>query len=270
MKIDGKQIADEIIAELKQRPKPKKFLAVFLIGDDSASVSFVRQKEKTAKELSVDFRIYKFPSEITNDKLRKEILKIAGHKTCGGAIVQLPLPEHLNWHYVLNAIPLEKDVDVLGERALGAFYNGRSSSLPPAVGTVKTILRSVDYELGSKKVAIIGLGMLVGKPISLWLERKAQDLILLRKGSDFSILKQCDLVITGVGRAGLIKAEALKDGAGVIDFGYGELEGKMAGDFCVNGAEKLLFYTPTPGGTGPVLVTQLFENFFSLGQTSAI
>lgn len=290
MIIDGKKIASEIIAELKQQPRPKRFLAVFLIGNNPASESFVRQKEKTAKELGVDFRIYKFPEEITNDKLRKEIEKVVLGKKCGGAIVQLPLPSHLNWHYVLNAIPREKDLDVLCERALGAFYNGRNPVLPPAVGTVQKILEIMNYELEMKRVGIVGLGTLVGKPISVWLERKAQDLILLRRGSDFLALKECDLVITGVGKAGLIKPEMLKsgagpvrshasvfhgnpedcgaatsNGAGVIDFGYGENDGGLAGDLDASSSlSSLSFYTPTPGGTGPILVAQLFKNFYKL------
>jgi GxxExxY protein len=139
--IDGKKIAAEILAKLKSRPAPKKFLAVFLVGDSPASLSFIKQKEKVAKELGVDFRLYKFPPEIKNDELRGEIRKIVDHKTCGGAIVQLPLPEHINAQYVLNVIPREKDIDVLGERALGAFYAGRNPVLPPAVGVVEEILK---------------------------------------------------------------------------------------------------------------------------------
>ncbi|MBI2033624.1 MAG: hypothetical protein HYT13_00815 [Candidatus Liptonbacteria bacterium] len=120
--IDGKKIAESILAKLRSKPKPEKFLATVLVGEDPASISFLKQKEKAAKELGVDFRLYKFPKEIKNDSLREEVLKISKHKTCGGVIVQLPLPEHLNKHYILNVIPREKDVDVLGERALGAFY----------------------------------------------------------------------------------------------------------------------------------------------------
>ena len=110
--------------ELKAKPAPKKFLGAVLVGDDKSSVSFLKQKEKTAKELGVDFRLYRFPAEIKNDELRNEVGKIAAHKTCGGVIVQLPLPEQLNWYYILNAIPREKDVDVLSERRSVRFMSG--------------------------------------------------------------------------------------------------------------------------------------------------
>src|SRR3989344_8263629 len=271
MIINGKKIAEEIIAELKQKPVPKRFFAVFLVGDDSASASFVRQKEKTAKALGIDFRIYSYPEEITNDKLRKEISRVALSKRCGGALVQLPLPSHLNRHYILNVIPREKDADVLGERALGAFYAGRNPVLPPAVGTVEKILKAMSYKPEASKVAVVGLGLLVGKPISVWLMGRVKELYLLDSSSDLLILKEADLVISGVGKAGLIKPSMLKKDAGIIDFGYDDHGESMAGDFDASELTnlttyKLAFYTPTPGGTGPVLVAQLMENFYTLNR----
>jgi 5,10-methylene-tetrahydrofolate dehydrogenase/methenyl tetrahydrofolate cyclohydrolase len=271
MIIDGKKIAQGIIEELKKKPKPKKFLGAFLAGGDTASVSFLKQKEKAAKELEVDFRIYRRPTSIDQDELKKEVLKIAQHKTCGGVIIQLPLPEHINKHYICNVIPREKDVDVLGERTLGAFYAGRNPILPPAVGVVQKILTTNNQQLTTKHVAVVGLGFLVGKPIAVWLMGKCREIFLLDEGSDFSALKQADLVITGVGKPGFIKPEMLKDGAGVIDFGYSmDISGKIRGDFDtqlpITNYLLLRFYTETPGGTGPILVAKLFENFYKLNQ----
>jgi methylenetetrahydrofolate dehydrogenase (NADP+)/methenyltetrahydrofolate cyclohydrolase len=278
--ISGKVIATEIVNGLKARPAPKKFLGAVLVGDDKSSVSFLKQKEKTAKELGVDFRLYKFPKDIKNDELRDEVGKIASHKTCGGVIVQLPLPEQLNWYYILNAIPREKDVDVLSERSLGAFYVGRGLVLPPAVGTVEEVIENcLPAEASAKagklkiencSVAIVGLGLLVGRPIANWIMRRAKETILLRSVSDLGLLKNADIVITGVGSAGLITPEMLKDGAGVIDFGYGTLEGRYSGDLdarhIADHDARISFYTPTPGGTGPLLVAKLFENFYELNK----
>ncbi|MDP3015367.1 MAG: bifunctional 5,10-methylenetetrahydrofolate dehydrogenase/5,10-methenyltetrahydrofolate cyclohydrolase [bacterium] len=314
MVIDGKKIASEIITKLKTQPIPQKILAAVLVGENPASISFLKQKERVAKELGVDFRIYRFPEEIKNDDLRKEVGKIALLKPVGGVIVQLPLPIHLNRHYILNVIPREKDVDVLGERALGAFYAGRNPVLPPAVGTVIEILREpaalfeknvseaeqsrclseakaseaerssgvrhagADNHVFSKikplAIAVIGLGFLVGKPIATWLIGKCPEIYLLGRGSDLKILKQADLIISGVGQAGIIKPEMLKENAGVIDFGYSiengsgimnnELRIKIRGDLDVSDIHNSGFYTPTPGGTGPILVTKIFENFYRL------
>lgn len=277
MVIDGQKIASEILGRLAAEPKPEKFLAAILVGEDKSSVSFLAQKEKVAKTLGVDFRLYKFPATSTNDELREEVGKIAAHKTCGGVIVQLPLPEGVNRHYVLNAIPPEKDVDVLGERAIGSFYVERAKVLPPAVGAVEEILRAsgdganastndVATILKSHSVALVGLGLLVGRPIATWIMWRAKETFLLRSTSDLNIIKNADIVITGAGKAGLVKLEMLKDGTLVIDFGYENNKG----DFEASGGRGAsieldnIRYTPTPGGTGPILVAKLFENFYKL------
>ncbi|MDP3725263.1 MAG: hypothetical protein Q8R20_02195, partial [Nanoarchaeota archaeon] len=195
---------------------------------------------------------------------------------------------HLNRHYVLNAIPREKDVDVLGERALGAFYTGRNPVVPPPVGAVQTILATFPStpssgprgnfsaeggsasggQLSTAKVAVVGLGFLIGKPIAEWLKSKTKELYLLDDKSDLGILKEVDLIISGTGHAGLLKPETLKVGAGVIDFGYAEgPDGELLGDLDASLSSvmsHLSFYTPTPGGTGPIVVALLFRNFYTL------
>lgn len=276
--INGKKIAEQIIEKLKLRRAPKKILAAVLVGENPTSISFITQKEKTAKELGVDFRIYRFNQDLKNDDLRDEVGRIANQKPVGGLIVQLPLSENINPRYVLNAIPREKDVDVLGERAFGAFYAGRNPVLPPAVGVVEEILKSYNLNLKSLRVAVVGLGFLVGKPIAIWLMGKCPEIYLLDEGSDLKILKQADLVITGAGVPGLIKPEILKEGAGIIDFGYSmkyetrnikhKIKSEIYGDFDASSSmlHKSGFYTPTPGGTGPILVAKIFENFYKLNQ----
>jgi len=274
--INGKEIAQKIIQSLKNEPKPQKIFAVASVRGNSASESFLKQKEKIAKELGIDFRLYEFDKGLLQDDLRKEVVKISRLKKVGGVIVQLPLPGHINNQYVLNAIPREKDIDVLGERALGAFYANRNIVLPPAVGAMEEILKTKNYQLKAARVAVVGLGQLVGKPISVWLIKKCKELYLLDRESDLKILKQADLVICGIGKAGIIKPIMLKDGASVIDFGYERNEGQqgsIVGDFNVSEIEnnrkleiKNSWYTPTPGGTGPVLVAKIFENFYTLNK----
>lgn len=269
-KISGAEIAQKIIDDLKSRPAPKKFFAAILVGENPTSISFLKQKEKTAKELNLDFRTYKFPEKIKNDDLRKEVGKIALLKGVGGVIIQLPLPEHLNRHYILNVIPREKDVDVLGERSLGAFYAGRNPVLPPAVNVVKEILSNAGCQISDIKIAIIGAGFLIGKPIAVWLiNQKVKKITVFEKESDLSELKEYDLIISGAGQANLIKPEMLKENVGIIDFGYSlDEHGKISGDFNtqlpIANYRLLRFYTKTPGGAGPILVAKIFENFYKL------
>ena len=266
-KISGQEVSGEIVERLQALPKIKKILAAVMVGEDPTSLSFLRQKEQFAEKLKVNFRRYDFPESLGNDALREEVGRISKQKSVGGIIVQLPLPEGVNKYYVLNAMAKEKDVDVLSERALGAFYNNRSSVCPPAVETVKEIIERQRIDLSKSNIAVVGLGALVGRPIALWLMGKCAHLDLLDKGSDLNLLAEADVVISGVGEAGLIKPSNLKEGAGVIDFGYYYFEdGKLSGDLDITSreVEGLSFYTPTPGGTGPILVAKLMENFYKL------
>ena len=267
-KVSGIEVAGEIIKSLKEKEVSPKILAVILVGDDPTSRSFIKQKENVAKDLGVDFRLYELDSSLSNDDLRKEVGRISKQKSVGGVVVQLPLPEGINKHYILNAIDKEKDVDVLSERSLGSFYNNRSKVLPPAVGTVEEIINRQGVNLEESRVAVVGLGSLVGRPISLWLSGRCKELNLLDKESNINDIGGADLVISGVGEAGIVDPKILKDGVGVIDFGYYYFpSGDLSGDLDVTDKEALKhlsFYTPTPGGTGPILVTKLLENFYRL------
>jgi 5,10-methylene-tetrahydrofolate dehydrogenase/methenyl tetrahydrofolate cyclohydrolase len=268
--IPGKAVAQKLIADLKTLPHPGKILAAILVGDDTSSQNFLREKEKIARQLGVRFKKYDLPGNWSPDQLRREVGRISLQKSVGGLLVQLPLPNKINPYYVLNAVPREKDVDVLGERALGAYYSGRNKIIPPAVATIEEVLKTAGFDVSGKKVAVVGPGLLIGKPASVWLLGKVRNLFVIDAGGDFSPLKDADLVICGSGSAGVVKPAMLKDGAGVIDFGYGRnAENKLIGDFAAGeltnkDRERLGFYTPTPGGTGPILIAELLNNFFKL------
>ncbi len=268
--VDGKQIAGKIIAELKKRPAPQEELAAILVGENAASASFLRQKEKIAKDLGVNFRLYQINSQLSEGELKAELLKIIGNDSVGGFILQLPLPEKYDRANILDSLPSEKDADSL---------TGKGLAVPPAVLAVQDVLKEVNFSIGDKIVGVVGRGLLVGRPIAEFLSGKCREVIVFHTKTDLSRLKDCDLVISGVGKAGLIKPEMLKAGAGVIDFGYAKCERKsdnandankstLCGDFDTFNFSPLTFnlsfYTPTPGGTGPILVAELFRNFYNL------
>lgn len=254
-----------------------KFLAVFSVAPDEATKKFLNQKKKIADELGVDFRIYEFNATTKQDILRREVYAIAKHTTCGGVVVQLPLPKTINAQYVLNVIPPNKDVDVLGRRARELFEWGENKILPPAVSVVKKIIenfcllpacRWAGVGMGKLKIenstmAIVGVGNLIGKPVSLYFKNKCKELILLDKGDDFGILKKADVIVCGAGDPGIINTKMVKENVLVIDFGYGIKNGKIMGDFDASNISESVMYTPTPGGTGPILVAELFSNFFT-------
>ncbi|BCX15848.1 MAG: bifunctional protein FolD [Candidatus Parcubacteria bacterium] len=274
IKVEGKKIAQEILNKLSLFSPPSKFLAAFLVGENLALKKFVEEKKKVAQKLGLDFRLYQYSEEITNDEFRKRIRKVAEAKNCGGVLIQLPLPNHLNPFYLVNVIPPSKDIEVMSERMIGAFYHNRCPILPPAVAVVLEIFRSLSLEINSfKRVAILGQGFLVGRPLSCWFSGKVAEVFSLDKGFSPSLLKEVDLVILGTGQGNLVKAKMLKKGAGVIDFGYSfnEETGKIEGDFDLAslkevGDDYLSFYTPTPGGTGPILIASLLKNFYLLNE----
>ena len=269
MMIDGKVIAGDVVARLAKLPKPSGFFGAALVGDDPASLNFLKQKEKVAQELGIDFRLYNLRADMTTDDLRAEIGRLAEPKACGAFIVQLPLPEGVNRHYVLNAIPKAKDVDCLGEAALGAFYTGRGVIMPPAVATVEEIVkREVKEDLRTLKAVVVGAGFLIGRPVGFWLQNRVGELVVLDATvrDVHSPLGDADIIVCGAGAPGLFGAEHLKDGALVIDFGYSRnSEGIMSGDFNAAGADqKNIRYTQTPSGPGRIVTAKLYENFYAL------
>jgi len=258
MKIDGKKIANDIIARLKKEKNPKKTLVAVLVGNDPRSASFIKQKEKAANELGIDFRIAKFEKDLEEDELKGNISKISNESSVGGVILQLPLPEQINKQKILDAIDSLKDVDAL---------KGDGLISSPAVGVVKEILEVASVKLEETTIVVVGAGDLVGAPISQWLKDKCKEVFVLRSSDSKEVLKDVDVVISGVGKAGIIKPEMLREGAGVIDFGYHYFkDGSLSGDLDTKSdkLEKLAFYTGTPGGTGPILVAKLLENFYEL------
>jgi methylenetetrahydrofolate dehydrogenase (NADP+)/methenyltetrahydrofolate cyclohydrolase len=270
MIIDGRKIADGILSELKNelvKLKKLPYLAAVLVGDDSGSRRFLELKKKAAESIGIECRIYEFPEKISNGELRKNLNQIVKATTCGGMIIELPLPAHLNTQAILNAVPEEKDPDVLSQKAQGTFFAGRSKILPPSVEAVRVILTQSGNEPRGKNCAIFGYGLLVGKPVSHW---------LIQQGATVSVINEftlnaeryslnADIIVSGVGKPGLIKSDMIKDGAVVIDFGFATTEKGITGDVDFEGvSKKASLITPVPGGTGPIVVAAVLKNFVKL------
>ncbi|MCL4406305.1 MAG: bifunctional 5,10-methylenetetrahydrofolate dehydrogenase/5,10-methenyltetrahydrofolate cyclohydrolase [Patescibacteria group bacterium] len=267
--LSGFQISRRIYDRIRGFAPVDKFLAAILVGDNPASMSFIRkQKQQAAEKSGIDFRVFEFPKKVKEEELLSAIKALAEDEKCGGIIVQLPLPEHLDKQAILDAVPFRKDPDALSSEAINRFRGGSPLVLPPAVGVVKEILDFQKIDLKGKSVAVVGLGFLVGGPVADWFRGRCRELFLIDKGDDFSPVKNADIVVLGTGVPGLIKESDAKLGALVIDFGYGKDEnGKLRGDFKPSATQNPAeagFYTPTPGGTGPILVARLLLNFCEL------
>jgi methylenetetrahydrofolate dehydrogenase (NADP+)/methenyltetrahydrofolate cyclohydrolase len=274
MVIDGRKIADGILGELKnevaKRKKPP-YLAAVLVGDDAGSRRFLELKKKAAEGIGIECRIYEFPEKISNGELRKKLNQIVKATTCGGMIVELPLPPHLNTQAILNVVPEEKDPDVLSQKAQGTFFAGRSKILPPSVEAVKQIFKEYKIEPKGKIATVFGYGLLVGKPVSHWLTGQGAAVTVINEftESPAELSKKADIIISGVGKPDLIKPDMIKEGAIVIDFGFAGTEKGITGDVDFEEvSKKASLITPVPGGTGPIVVAAVLKNFVKLIQNA--
>lgn len=270
MIIDGKKLSEEIIGELKKEREliPKKIrLAVVLVGDNSASLSFIKQKEKVAKELNIDFRLYQYENNIKTKELRKKVSEICRVTYNRGVVVQLPLPDSINNQVVLNALLPLKDPDILSEKNLGSFYTNRLKVLPPVVEAIKFLLEKYQINSEGKNVLIIGRGQLVGKPAGLWfIHQRATVTVANSQTKNLeNLIKTADIIISSAGRPNLIIAGMVKDGVVIFDAAVVSEAGKLKGDCDFDSLkEKVALITPVPGGLGPLTVAFLFKNLLEL------
>lgn len=268
MLIDGKKIAAETITELKARKRNlggKKVIGI-LVGDNAASLSFLRQKQQAASELGAQFEVVQVIVPTSEEDLVARVERVTASPDVIGAIVQLPIPvEGINTQKALDAVPYEKDIDCLGERRAAEFYANPSAAkiAPPAVGTVKRILETLGIkDMRGKHLTVYGFGRLVGKPVAAWGTSAGATVTVLRRNSTreeiAAALGDIDIIVTGVGQQNLIGVNDVRPGTVVIDFGYPADIDAVAAD------ARGLIVTPTPGGTGPVLVAELFRNLYAI------
>lgn len=268
--LDGKKLAEKILNNLKKKIKEKKLkltLAVVLVGANQISEIFINQKRMACEKVGVNFKLFKFPSKIKKQKLKKEIEKIVKRREISGVIVQLPLPKNFVPEEFLNLIPEEKDLDVLSEKSLGKFYQGVLPVLPPTVSGILCLLKNYQIKLTGKNIVIVGAGRLVGFPLALQLLRgKATVSVLNEFTKDTpSFTKKADILISAVGKPNLIKDKMVKKGVIVIDAGSSFYGGKLVGDIDFKSvSEKASYITPVPGGVGPMTVACLIENLIKI------
>lgn len=266
--INGKKIAQEILAQLKEEVAALSFVPVFcdvLVGNDSVSEQYVTMKERRAHDSGIKVRKARFPEDITTAELVQEIQRLNEIEHMCGLIVQLPLPSHVDTQKVLNAIDPRIDVDVLGQESAGAFYQGDSNLSFPTALAIMHILESLPVELSNKKFVILGQGKLVGKPILRLVQEKGWQARAFDGQSNEQEMREAlldaDVVISATGKGHLIEAQNIKKGVIVIDAGTSESGAGVIGDVDSDSvANRADFLSPVPGGVGPVTVAMLLKN----------
>lgn len=254
------------VAAIKKRLR----LAVVVVGEDLVVRSFIGEKKKASERIGIDLRVYPFPAGITTNALRKRIAEIVHEKKNTGVIIQLPLPPHINKQYILNAIPPEKDPDVLSARAIGNFIVGKSLIMPPVAGAIEILFEEYTIDYRVKSIVIVGAGALVGRPVALWLlgEGLGFTLITEKTARPERVLREADIVISGIGKPRYVIGEMIKQDAVLIDAGTSESAGEIVGDIDTDSvAGKVYALAPVPGGVGPLTVAVLLRNLAILAES---
>lgn len=251
------------LANLKKKGIHPK-LTVILIGDHPASRSYVLGKQKAAEYIGMDSELLQFSSETTEDELLSLIDELNQDDSVNGILVQLPLPTHINEQRVIEAISPIKDVDGFHPINIGKMMTNQETFLPCTPYGILTMLQMNKIDIEGKHAVVIGRSNIVGKPVGqLLLNENATVTYCHSRTTNMKELVQAaDIVIVAVGRANMIDASYIKEGAVVIDVGINRLEdGTLTGDVDFDSVkEKAGYLTPVPKGVGPMTITMLLKN----------
>jgi methylenetetrahydrofolate dehydrogenase (NADP+)/methenyltetrahydrofolate cyclohydrolase len=279
--LSGRDLSDKMkqnykkeIEQIKQKHNIVPGLAVILIGDNPASLSYVKLKEKACAEVGIVSHDLRFNADYKEEELLKLIQDLNSNNNIHGILVQLPLPEHISEEKILCAIDPEKDVDGFHPVNVGKMMIGAPSFLPATPSGIQQLLLRNNIEIEGKHVVIIGRSNIVGKPLAMILIQKkpgANATVTLchtRTKNIAEIARTADILVAAVGRPHTVTKDMVKQGAVVIDVGVNRIEDKtrkrgyrLIGDVDFEEvSEKASAITPVPGGVGPMTITMLLHN----------
>jgi len=276
--IDGKAVGQRIREEAKGRAAVLRekgiipCLAVILVGEDPASLSYVKGKEKALAEAGMESRDFRLSAGVSEAELLTLIAKLNTDKTVHGILVQLPLPKHIDEQRLIIAIDPAKDVDGIHPVSVGKMVMGRPSFLPCTPHGVMVLLREMNIPLSGAHAVVVGRSNIVGKPLANMLSNRDTNatVTICHTGTkDLAChTRQADILIAAAGKPELIRAEMVRPGAVVIDVGVNRVKDsstkkgyRLCGDVDFSPvAEKAGYITPVPGGVGPMTIAMLLQN----------
>lgn len=265
--LDGKALAEEIKAKISEEISSLTYkvgLAVVIVGEDSASRIYVNNKKKDCAQCGIHSEEFAFPADAGEEKLLGLIKKLNERKDINGILVQLPLPKGYNEDNVIRAISPDKDVDAFHPYNVGLIVTGKYTFLPCTPAGVMELLEKYSIDIEGKHCVIIGRSNIVGKPQSLLMLHKNGTVTICHSRTPdlAAVTKTADILVSAVGREGLVTADMVKDGAVVIDVAMNRnSEGKLCGDVDFESVkEKASHITPVPGGVGPMTRAILMKN----------
>lgn len=285
--IDGKQIALDVrsgVAEKVAALKSKGIapcLAVILVGDNPASISYVTGKRKALAEAGMTDRSEVLPESTTEKELLERIARLNKDDSVHGILVQLPLPKHIDEDKIIQAIAPAKDVDCFHPTNVGNLVIGKKTLLPCTPHGIIVLLERMGIETNGKHAVVIGRSNIVGKPVSLLLARKETNctVTICHTGTKnmAEITRQADILVVASGHPHTVTADMVKEGAAVIDVGMNRIPDaskksgfRLVGDCDFDALkEKAGFITPVPGGVGPMTIAMLMYNTLEAAENAA-
>jgi methylenetetrahydrofolate dehydrogenase (NADP+)/methenyltetrahydrofolate cyclohydrolase len=277
--IDGKAVAKEVQQQIKQEVEGLERrwnlapgLAVVLVGDDTASHIYVRNKEKACKEVGIKSFEHFLPSTVSERDLLALVHQLNKDKNVHGILVQLPLPPHIRAEKILEAISPQKDIDGFHPMSQGMLVLGGDGFKPCTPMGIMRLLEAVHCDPKGKNAVVVGRSNIVGKPVALMLLEKHATVTIChsRTASLRDEVSRADILIVAIGKAGLVRGDWIKPGAVVIDVGVNRLpNGKLGGDVEFETAkDRALAITPVPGGVGPMTICMLLFNTLKAAKAS--
>lgn len=267
--LDGKKIRNELLEAYKriiQENDLKISLAIIQIGNNEASNTYIKNKEKYCNLVGIKTKVIKIEENCKEEQCLSLINQLNKDDTITGIILQSPVPNHIDFKKIVRTISDEKDVDGLSKKNLFAIRDNEEIILPC---TVKGVLRLLEYyqiSIEGKNIVVIGRSNIVGRPLTdALINRNATVTLCHSKTKSLNeFTKLADIVVSAVGKPNLITKEMVKEGFIGIDIGINILDGKLVGDFHENTKEKASYLTPVPGGVGPMTISMIIENLIEL------
>ncbi|NSW13524.1 bifunctional methylenetetrahydrofolate dehydrogenase/methenyltetrahydrofolate cyclohydrolase [Enterococcus faecalis] len=265
--INGRELADQMQAEIQKDVEKmtqqgiQPGLVVLLVGENPASQTYVRNKERAAAKIGILSKVEKLPETISEEDLLAEIDKYNQDSRFHGILVQLPLPKHIDEEKILLAIDPKKDVDGFHPMNLGRLFVGKPEMIPCTPYGIMKMFEAYDIDLTGKRAVVIGRSNIVGKPMAQLLLMKNATVTIAHSKTEHlaEVAKEADILVVAIGRGHFVTKEFVKPGAVVIDVGMNRnQEGKLIGDVAFDEVSEIASYiTPVPKGVGPMTITML-------------
>ena len=265
--INGRELADQMQAEIQKDAEKmtqqgiQPGLVVLLVGENPASQTYVRNKERAAAKIGILSKVEKLPETISEEELLAEIDKYNQDSRFHGILVQLPLPKHIDEEKILLAIDPKKDVDGFHPMNLGRLFVGKPEMIPCTPYGIMKMFEAYDIDLTGKRAVVIGRSNIVGKPMAQLLLMKNATVTIAHSKTEHlaEVAKEADILVVAIGRGHFVTKEFVKPGAVVIDVGMNRnQEGKLIGDVAFDEVSEIASYiTPVPKGVGPMTITML-------------